>query len=184
VARTRLITFVLGSMGLVLGLATSASASAIYAYTGNNYITTSGPYTTSMSINGTITLAAPLPGNLVEEDRSADIIALSFDDGVFVIDLSDVPTPFFLVTTDGAGSITGWALGMYYGIGGTQAIGTQNLVPPYASPVDQAYFNSGADRGLVESNPGSWALIPEPNTALLLAMGLAGFGWLGRAKVD
>ena len=56
------------------------AANAIYDYSGPDYTTVTGGYTTSDDISGTVTLAAPLANS--ENNQSATIVSYDFKDGL------------------------------------------------------------------------------------------------------
>ena len=92
--------------------ASSAFAQAItYAWQSATYTSADAPYTTSMRVDASITLAAPLAPNLAGENITTQIQSWRFSDGVNVFTSSNssfetyasaIP---FTVTTDGSGSI-------------------------------------------------------------------------------
>jgi hypothetical protein len=90
----------------------AAAASTTYVFTGHPYQTANGSYTTSMSITGSFTTAAPLAANLTS---STDITPLvkswSFSDGVNNYTLANsVQNGDMEVTTDSGGNINGWSM--------------------------------------------------------------------------
>src|SRR5579862_4612328 len=101
-------------LGMVLLVAAGLHASTIYIYTGTNYSPTCGrgcsiyPFTTSMSVTGSFTTAAPLARNLNHQLFTP--VAFSFSDGLDTLNNLNDPNPTFFVSTDGSGSISGWAI--------------------------------------------------------------------------
>jgi hypothetical protein len=99
----------------VLALCLSAIACATtYTYTGSNYNFVSPPYTTSMSITGSITTASPLPANMPISDIGPNgtnlVTAWSFNDGINTYTKANsVPLPqggTFRIGTDASGNIS------------------------------------------------------------------------------
>ena len=106
----RIAASLLALVFLVSGYQASAE---IYTYTGQNYNVATAPYTTAMSITGTITTSGPIPPNSVSLDITGLITSWSLNDGVVTLNNGNAtlngnfvnafpPT----VTTDGAGNIT------------------------------------------------------------------------------
>lgn len=187
------------SAAVLLSIASSAQATAIYQYTGNPFESISdnplpaGTYTTAMSVSGVMMLNSPLAPNLVQKGISPT--SFMFSDGRNAItDASPgLNIVSFTLSTDADGNISFWdimvsvnfALPAFPGEQSPQ-IGTENLV---SGGLDAARLaecvtlllctSFVADSASVLS-PGTWTLIPEPSTALLLAAGLAGLAQMGR----
>ena len=97
-----------------VAIANSAAATT-YVYSGPNYTSASGVYTTAMTITGNFTTAAPLPANLANAPigpGGANLVtSWSFFDGVNTLTsansglFSGAPTNF-AVSTNAAGQIT------------------------------------------------------------------------------
>lgn len=90
----------------------SAAANAVtYKWQSQNYSNADAPYTTSMRVEASITLAVPLASNLSASDITADIQSWTFSDGVNVFTESNSSFSTyssvlpFKVTTDNGGSI-------------------------------------------------------------------------------
>lgn len=186
-----------GVMALVFGMAPTASAYTQYTYTGNNYASASGIYTTAMSQSGAFTLDIDLGANLSDVNITSNVTSFTVFDGVNTYTELDLPLfsdlTDFVVATDASGDIVTWALDL---IGGDVVFASCNN-PGFVLTTDPgSYCNGFAQADLVQNNttlpvslastvgaPGTWVgIVPEPNTALLLAMGLGGLGWRGRAK--
>lgn len=174
------------ALAAVFGMASQASAIAIYTYTGNNFDTIgdsfppSGSYTTADSVSGSITMANPIGPNQTGVSLNPNLISYSFTDGrTAITDASPTSTESFQsIDTDASGNIIGWRIEL-------------RIFPvnPSAMRFRILTFNSGAvddlgnilqsstgptDFGSVSGNAGTWSLaVPEPGTSLLLATGLA-----------
>jgi PEP-CTERM motif-containing protein len=182
-----------------LSIAFDAAALSIYQYTGNSYtliINNTPPvgatYTTAMNVSGSFELAAPLPANLPLTNIAGSLLSYAFDDGVHTLtDATSDLVGAFNVATDALGNISLWQITAQSGppLPLTGGPGDQRVVISTLSIVGQV-FDTGllqecpggvagscgsvrTDLGQTPSNPGTWALIPEPSTALLLGAGLA-----------
>src|SRR5262245_13854615 len=102
-----------------------AVADTIYTYTGHSYTSIgdgpipAGSYDFTMSVNGSFTLANPLAAYLSNSNITASVLSFSFFDGRTTLDTSSVlPGKDFRFSTDAAGNITGWDIGLvtpYFG---------------------------------------------------------------------
>jgi hypothetical protein len=177
---------------LILVASTAVAQTPTYEYQGNNFFLPQLPYTSAMSMHISVTLAMPLGANLVGFDAFSSINSFAASDGQRVITEADdlASGAEFVVTTDANGAITAWswqsrldlAGEIFYtcsgpGSGGSSAC-AQGFIPDDRTVV----WGGGAARAA--NNPGTWELtnVPEPSSALLIAMGLAGLGWKGRAE--
>jgi hypothetical protein len=101
----------LSALALMGCLSSTASAAATYTYSGQNFTYASGPYSTSMSITFTVTLADRLAPNLTDVDILPSIISFTATDGVQVVtDSSPLSKMMFNVSTDAAGHISRWTV--------------------------------------------------------------------------
>ena len=73
-SRTHLFMFLL----IVLGTSARAQADVTYVYTGNFYTSFSSPYTSSMRLTGTFTVASALDANLFAANILPSLISWSF----------------------------------------------------------------------------------------------------------
>jgi len=87
--------------------AASAHADTIYTYTGTDFTTVTGSYTTSDSVSGMIDLAAPLGDNALF--GSVIPVSFSFSDGVQKItNLTPLYSTDILLATNGSGVPDRW----------------------------------------------------------------------------
>src|SRR5271166_5761424 len=101
---------VLALMLLAVATAQPAAAAVIYQYTGPPYVAVSLPWGLGMSVNGTITLPAPLAPNLSCQILIADITSggYSFTDGVNAYNQTNSVIEEGLFSTDASGAISQW----------------------------------------------------------------------------
>ena len=146
-----------------------AIASAIYQYTGNPFQDVVGRYTTSDSLSGTITLAAPLASNL-----SNSVVApvdWSFSDGLKVFTPSNSTADPFFFSTNSAAQIVSWSVDLSGGAA-VGVMGTFDNGP--IDQIDQATDFTGQNS--LASNTGrprKWTVVPEPSPGALFSLGLS-----------
>ena len=184
----------LASVVTALVLSTSANASFLYTYTGNQFNTFEGPslYDNTMSVNGSIELEFALGANLV--DQTVSVLSSSFNDGVNTIENSI--NSFFRFSTDTTGTITDWWVtvgsdpSLYSNIGDSyMVIGTSlgrdsaqldtcDVSVPCFSVSNPSSFT------YIENAPGSWAVsaVPVPAAVWLFGSGLIGLAGIARRK--
>lgn len=90
-----------------------------YTYTGNDFTSVSGAYTTSDSVSGSFTVSSPLQSDLTSL-TVIDPTAFTFTDGVNTISNNSGPdlADEFQVETDANGNPTGWNIFVQDGLGG------------------------------------------------------------------
>ena len=116
---------------LLAMLVSAAALSATYVYSGPPYTSVGGTYNTSMRISGVFTTAAPLASNLSNAEIGPLGLGLvtgwSFSDGVTTY-TNDNSMNYggigadFSVSTDGAGDITAFSIGLKKPIQGLHPI--------------------------------------------------------------
>ncbi len=97
-----------GSQGTWTSDHALATDPTVYTYTGDPYTSASSPYVLGGNLQGTLTLARPLPAFLPLTDISPAIAAVSFSDDIETRTLADSFLCSFKVATDGLGQITQW----------------------------------------------------------------------------
>jgi hypothetical protein len=177
-----------------LAVAGTASATAIYSYQGNNYVTVvdkdppAGTYTTSMSIAGSFTLATPLSPNLNAQAITSEVLSFWMDDGRTTVTDATAASHSLTVSTDALGNITDWQWqsidDVVYDYEGdqstsinsqktatfTQDLGQLNECISFGSNC----LGAQGDQASNVNNAGTWTLIPEPGTGILVMTGLLG----------
>ncbi len=171
-----MVVAVLASAGL------AARADTTYTYTGNDFTTVEGPYTTSDSVSGSFTVASPLGDNL--SNFGFLPTSFSFTDGVQTLTNSDASLgSFFYVWTGGSGNVTSWNFGIP---GPDLSGGIFTAATPSHYRTDSGGF-SDSGMGVNFYNPGTWSVqssvTPEPGSWMLLGTGMLGLLGLGWKKV-
>lgn len=161
---------------LAIGASSPASAGTIYQYAGN-------PMSPNGALSGFIDIATPLLPNLVNQDIAGAISNFSFTDTIATIDASNYAAGVFgfRVTTNSVGAIVNWnyRLAMAPANPGDIAFASCNGLSAClsAGPFDRSGQWDGANVFAMRQNqnqPGNWSVVPEPSTAILLGLGVAG----------
>lgn len=99
---------ILISLALLASLISGYAHATTYSYTGDNFTSATGVYSTAMRITGTITTSSPIPPDSAGLNISGLLTSWSFSDGVQTINSANgVIYPAILpqVTTDSSGNI-------------------------------------------------------------------------------
>lgn len=169
---------------VVLSSAGAAHAAATYTYSGNGFDTFKdtpnipGQYTTSDSVQGFFTVADPLAGGLRGSNVTGSVQTFSFTDGRQTFtETSTLSRELFQISTDATGAIIAWNV-ILESRNQVHPLDTINTVFYGATVRDrgqQLFSNAIIDEGVISGSPGIWSVvIPEPGTALLFGLGLAG----------
>jgi hypothetical protein len=163
-------------------------ADATYYYTGEDFQTAIGEYTTSDSISGWFTVGSPLPDNLNDAGDLAEITptAFSFSDGMQTITNMNASSSEFGFFTDGSGDILSWNFGVFQTFGNrtTGKITSEDIFGGFE--IDSVFYPLGnidpGDNYGLNYIPGTWSgpppsTTPEPSTLVLLLTGLAGVAY-------
>jgi hypothetical protein len=139
------------ALGFIALVSTSAPAQTyLYTYTGNDFTSASGPYTTSDKVTGSITFSAPL-GDNYEGNPSATMLSYNFTDDV------------------GPQNIAGNQAVFPYAATLTKTIQTEN---DSGNVIDSGNLDEVGvivGEGSVTADPGVWVetVVPEPSVGLL-----------------
>jgi hypothetical protein len=180
----RITALAVGVAAVVWGMAPTASAYTQYDYTGNNYTSVSGQYTTAMSLTGSITLPGDLSAHLTEVNIGPFLTSFFVFDGLNTYTEADLGTTFteaqFFVTTDAASQITEWMIVLSEPPDrliltcSANAPGGNSFVCDSAPGAFDAVSSPGASAN-VFGNPGGWVgVVPEPEPVPALGPGLTG----------
>ena len=162
----------------------AARADVVYSYTGNDFTSVSGSYTTSDFVTVNFELAAPLGDNT--GPISITPISFSISDGVQTVTNNTAVSSLFDITTDQSGNIQSWAI--YVQVSSSLAEIKTCEDPTICYPiVDQGdyYSNDGQyNYGNAAPNLNGWTITttPNPEALPLFAAGLGALGLLGWRK--
>jgi hypothetical protein len=170
---SRMWGFIVGIFALALS-ATSANASVVYTYIGNDFTSADAPYSTSDYVSISLTFSAALGDNL----PYSHVVPTSFSisNGLVTItsanDLAapnSYGTPFFAVSTDNNGAILNWNVADIQA-GPGQYIDSRNFsgsILDVTLLTPDAYGNEAS-----VDDPGTWTVTPLPAALPLFATGL------------
>jgi hypothetical protein len=176
----------LGGLVAAFVLMVPLMADEIYTYTGNVFTTTSDPSGgfAGQSIDGSFTLAAPLPDGLTfTASPTGNVVPLSysFSDGVNTFtNLNSVDD--FQIETNGSGVITEWFVSISTDGVNTPGLSTQDDGSPMSPTiVDNGHSSFDNFGGQNENDKGIWtpsstSAVPEPGNLMLVGLGLAAIG--------
>ncbi len=187
-----------------LAIAAPSTATVIYHYTGVPFThfldetSPSGSFTTSDFVSVTLEFAAPLAADSPPQDVEPNLLSFRVSDGRSTLTDSSAVLSAFVVGTDAFGAIDEWYISAQGFLFEPTSVGEQaplisttnqpnaqnadygNLFECTAVTGEGVCTAAGTDLGSVEfvagSNAGTWTVIPEPTTALLLGLGLMGLG--------
>jgi len=161
---------------IALGSISGRAQTYIYTYTGNDFTSASGTYSTSDKVTGFMSFSAPLGANY-EGTPPATLLSFHFSDGVGPQNLGGGPGVPALdsinLGTDSSGAIVSWNIELLVFLppssAETKQIQTEN---DSGNVVDMGNLDEESGfvgLGSVSANPGVWVetATPEPSTGLL-----------------
>ena len=178
------------ALALRLGVLAGSAQICIYTYTGNDFTSANGPYTTSDNITANLILSAPLGANY-EDSPSATLLNFGINDGLYQ-DLPELPNMYvadFTFGTDSSGNIVSWdfeMIGFHEYVNPVYSVTMITIDQPGdvmdSTSIDSPNGNMGA--GSVPSDPGVWVetIVPEPSVGLLFGSVAALLFAFGRFK--
>jgi len=178
---------------IALGSISGQAQTYIYTYTGNDFTSVTGPYTSSDFITGSVAFSAPL-GDNYDGSPPATMLYFNFSDGdnyggvrqIF----SGLPNSYVgdsVFATDSSGAIVAWN----FEVVGFVPLNTETSFTYVTvdqpgnvedlSSIDTAFGNIGAGSA---SDPGTWVetIVPEPSVGLLFVSSAALLFASGRFK--
>lgn len=173
---------------LQFGVLADSAQTYIYTYTGNDFTSASGPYTTSDKVTGSITFSAPL-GDNYEGNPSATLLSYNFTDEVGPQNVAGstlgggLGFPYVMdstFATDSSGNIVSWNFSVvaflsFFSPPETKGIQTENDSGNVVDSgnIDTPFGYTG--EGSVASDPGVWVetIVPEPSVGLLFVSSAA-----------
>ena len=150
----------LGSFG------SAARADVVYEYSGSNFTSFSGGYTSGDSISGSLVLASALGDNL--NLASVNPTSFSFSDGIQTIsNTSNLASTQFWISTNASGDITGWAINLHewWSAGNGQHVIATDFPSPDAYDTAGFVANVGWSPSITAAayayQPGVWSQVTE-----------------------
>jgi hypothetical protein len=169
---------------LVLSASTLiAHADSIYTYTGKDFTSADGPFTTNDFVSGSLTTTTPLADNL--DKASITPASFSFNDGVNTITNTNEFEEGILISTNASGAITDWSI----------IIGADNGAEVILIAGGPQFAGGDGDMGANRAGSGinsvsgvftsaaPIGVTPEPSTLALLGTGILGLAGMARRKV-
>ena len=176
----RFLPVILAAMTVAVLLAPAAFAQSTYTYSGNNFDTVLGAYTTSMNNTGSFTVAVQLTPNMpAGTDISAQVLSYSFNDGVQTLTESNSYIVQFSVGTNSFCEISEYRITIWQGDSLVSGIDVVYSTGPPDNSADYGFqgvpcatiaggrcvasdlaISTGTDYGQLNSTPGtpgSWS---------------------------
>jgi hypothetical protein len=167
---------------LQFGVLAGSAQTYTYTYTGNDFTSVTGPYTTSDKVTGSIAFSAPL-GDNYEGNPLATLLSYNFTDEVGPQNVAGstlgggLGFPYVMESTfgtDSSGDIVSWNFSVvaflsFFSPPETKGIQTENDPGNVVDSgnIDTAFGYTGV--GSVPSDPGVWVetVVPEPSVGTL-----------------
>jgi PEP-CTERM motif len=161
-------------LAAVIG-ASTAKASVIYTYTGNDFTSVSSPYTTNDKVTASLTYDTALAASTTSGALPTGFVLM---DGVDVLtNLTPLRNLIFQVSTDQNGNIVQWH------ISATSEFSPMRITSENNN--QDGTFDEGVTAltaiGLNENDKGVWSMtaaVPEPSTWAMMILGFCGVGFM------
>jgi hypothetical protein len=171
----------------------AGAATVTYTYTGQDFINSHDPFSSTDKVTGTITFAAPLGENLKLAPETP--VSFTFTAGPETLtNLTYNPSSIFShfnFTTDAAGNLSGWDISVGLGGGGSFILENVQSSQPFGSNIGDQASVGGNFKGDANFDPGEafglnrtagtftlQAAVPEPSTWAMMILGFAGVGFM------
>jgi hypothetical protein len=154
----------------LFSLAARADTLYTYTYTGQDFTTVAGPYTTSESVTGELTFRAPLAANLQIQQEIP--VSYSFSDGNQTLTQGNSSLVFDILSTDANGNISRYGY-LAANNGGGGSIQFSSIKGDTGMLFSGSSGTTSASGSFTSPNTQA-SVTPEPSSIVLLGTGLLG----------
>jgi hypothetical protein len=162
-------------LGAVIG-ASTAKASVIYTYTGNDFTSVSSPYTTNDKVTASVTYDTALAASTTSGVLPTSFVLM---DGVDVLtNLTPlIRNLIFQISTDQNGNIVQWHISATSEFSPMRITSLSNNLDGTSDEGVTALTVIGSN----ENDKGVWSMaaaVPEPSTWAMMILGFCGIGFM------